>query len=309
MKENIKSIAMKKSTLVTLLLLTAPTLSSAKESHNLGFGLNYHLDQENGPGYQFSYQWQFSESFELDSRYISNNDVKIINDDVDMLGNYSQFSIGANFIKKYNRELAIKAGTGLAFVTSSSNKQLVDTQAMAPYLMLAINYQVSKNIALELGQLSHFNKEDIGINHSLYFTVSMEFGDSYRSFQSVFSNDSSNDVTQENDISQQASEAEPMMSNPMPVANKIVNEANIKYVATSKLWYVQFGAYTNLVNAQQSLARLTQSVPDQQMSLVKSQQYYRILSQPFESKQRAEDCASMVNLQHAISGYVTQLEK
>ena len=173
---------MNKLPIILLISFLLPFSIHAQDTHKAGIGFNYHLDQDNGPGYQIFYQWQFSESFEFESRYIVNSDIKLQSNEADIFANYDQFSLGANFIKRYNNELSIKAGTGLGFVTTSSNESVIEKQTMAPYLMFAASYKFTNDFSIEFGQFTHFNSEMLQTNHSIFLSVSYQFGQSLSNY-------------------------------------------------------------------------------------------------------------------------------
>ena len=125
--------------LLSLLLLSLCQLASANETHRVGASINYHLDQESSSGYGAFYQWQFAESIEFEANYIQSNDILLEKNDYNVKGDFTQFLLGANFIKQFNENLAIKAGSGISYVTTSSNEFLVEKQSIAPYLKLSAN--------------------------------------------------------------------------------------------------------------------------------------------------------------------------
>jgi hypothetical protein len=290
------------------LFIATPVIAS--NTHKFGLGVNYHLDQDSSPGYQFLYQLQLGDSFEFEARYFDHNDIKLETNTDDIFANYDQFTMGANFIKQYNKQLSIKAGTGLAFVTSSSNEFVIEEQSMTPYLMLAGAYQVSDNLTIEFGQFSHFNDELLSTNHSLYLSMSYSFNNDYSQI---------NIPTQEknNAKAQQQSQPAQMPTTNAPPINKKVfsNQTITKNNSLSTinelkaLWYVQFGAFINESNGQESLIQLKRMYPNISFSFTYHSNYYRIISNNFMTKQRANDYVDLVKLNYGLLGYVTQLTK
>ncbi len=279
----------------------------ANNNHKFSLGVNYHLEQAQAPGFQVAYQWQFSESFEVDTRLMSSNDIEVNQHSRNIFGEYQQFSIGANFIKSYNQELAIKAGTGLAISFSSSNDQLISNSNLAPYLLLALNYQLSNRISLEFGQLTQFNDGALDTNHSIYLNVGVQFG-AAKTATPIFQGNNSNAVkTRQTKVPQQSeirtTEVKPksQLADNKPAARQQFQGTNF--------WYVQFGAFVQLINAERLLAQLQQLAPELTLSIINDNNYYRIVSDSFVTKQRAEDYTSMIKFRYALSGYVTQFKK
>ena len=275
----------------------------AQDTHKVGAGFNYHLDQENGPGYHLFYQWQFGESFEFETRYFDNNDILLQSNDNDVFANYDQFSIGANFIKRYNSDLSIKAGTGLGFITASSNETVVEKQTMAPYIMLAATYKLTKDLSIEFGQFTHFNRELIDTNHSVFLSLSYQFGQRYNySPEPQPAKPALRTTTTEN-----PSQVRPTVA--PTVVKKIEEKKAVSkpLIANKPLWYVQFGAYKDAINGQKSLMRLQQAYPNLGFNFVEHNNYYRILSHHFASKQRADDYVNMMMSNYNLGGYITQL--
>ena len=287
---------MKKSLFIAISFFVSST-AIANDTHKIGFGVNYHLDQDSAPGYNFNYQWQFGESFEFEARYLASNDLEVTNNEGSVLGDYSQFSIGANFIKQYNDNLSIKAGTGLGVITTSSNDFLVEKQAMSPYLMLAANYKINEQIAIELGQYSHFNSEALETNHSIYLNAVFLFGQTTSAYRPV-------EASQQLRVASATPNPEKQNTPPVDMPKK--ETAPIAQV-TNQSWYVQLGAYLNHANGNQALNKVNSSLTSFQMQLIKDNRYYRLVSPAFSTKQRADDFADMLNSQYSIQGYVKQI--
>jgi hypothetical protein len=294
---------MKNLTILLCASVLLPFAVSAQDTHKVGAGFNYHLDQENGPGYHIFYQWQFGESFEFETRYFDNNDIVLQSNEADVFANYDQFSIGANFIKRYNSDLSIKAGTGLGFITASSNEAVIEKQTMAPYIMLAATYKLTKDLSIEFGQFTHFNSELVDTNHSLFLSLSYQFGQSYNySPETQSSTPALRKTTTEN-----PSQVRPTVSTNIiksTIENKPVTKTNR---VNKPFWYVQYGAYSNATNGKKSLLKLQQAYPNIVFNLVSHNNYYRIISHSFESKQRADDYVNMLMSNFSLSGYITQL--
>lgn len=294
---------MKKLTIIFLVSVLLPFSLSAQNTHKAGVGLNYHLDQEDGPGYHMFYQWQFGESFEFETRYFDNSDIHLKNNELDVFANYSQFSIGANFIKRYNKDLSLKAGTGLGFVVNSSNEAVIEKQ-MSPYIMLAATYKLTKNLSLEFGQFSHFNSEIIDTNHSLFLSLSYQFG---QSFNNYTPEERTPEPTLRTTTTETPNQVRPSVAPVLVEQTTKSSKQPIRPVINKPFWYVQFGAFSNISNGQQSLVKLQHSYPNIHFQLVNANNYFRIISHHFQSKQRANDFINMIMTNYSLNGYVTQL--
>lgn len=290
-----------------IILASLSSVTYANEQHKLGFGLNYHLDQESSPGYQLNYQWQFGESFELESRYLNSNDINITKSNVTTFGHYSQFSIGANFIKQYNNDLSVKAGTGLGFITTSSNELLVEKQQIAPYLMLAANYQVTDRISIEMGQYSYFNNNVLDTNHSVYLNFMVNFGEGSSNYTVVKKTNRSKATSTATPI-HAIKHNKKLVKAMRPSVVEQNNDVSAAKTSATARWFVQLGAYNNLANTEKSLKSFNKTLSKSTFSIKNYKGYYRIISQPFNTKQRADDYADMLKYQYSIAGYVTQLK-
>ncbi len=293
---------MNKLPIILLISFLLPFSILAQDTHKAGIGFNYHLDQENGTGYQLFYQWQFAESFEFESRYIINSDIKLQSNEADIFANYDQFSIGANFIKRYNNELSIKAGTGLGFITTSSNESVIEKQTMAPYLMFAASYKFTNDFSIEFGQFTHFNRDMLQTNHSIFLSVSYQFGQSLKNYSPT---EQASPPSLKPTNSEDTPEIKPSVTT--YIAQKPVPNEPTNSPINKPRWYVQFGAFMNETNGLKTLNQLQKTYPDLALRLVKNKNYYRILTTHFISKQRAEDHVSSLKSDYNLSGYVTQL--
>jgi len=288
-------------TTISLISLAIANQSFASDLHKIGASIDYHLDQESAAGYGAFYQWKFGESIEFEVNYIQSNDIEITTNDNVIAGDFSHLLLGANFIKQYNEELSFKAGTGLGYVTTSSNEFLIEKQTIAPYIKLSANYQINDQFSVEIGQLSHFHKNELSTNHSVFIGFAFQFG-SDTQYQ-----------PQLNEASQQIKQAAQPVINQQPqtmverdvaTTKQEITEPVMKTPAT---WFVQLGAYLNMVNAEQALMNFSSKLPSVQLIIVQSKGYYRIVCKPLISKQRADDLMDNLNTKYQLSGYVTQL--
>jgi len=284
-----------------LVCCLANTAVIADDIHKFGASIDYNLDQDSAPGYGAFYQWQFGESIEFEANYIQSNDIKVVTDEYYTAGDYSHLLIGANFIKQFNEQLSIKAGTGIGYVLTSSNQTLIEKQSIAPYIKLAANYQITEQLSVEAGQITHFQSNDIDTNFSLFFGLSFKFGDGKPTI-----------------VERPIATRVPVTSKPVyrTPTETIAAEAPSKPANTvspikqqvNNAWFVQLGAFSEKVNAQLTLVKMRHLAQEPTLSIIYANNYYRIVSMPFRNKQRADDHVDMIAKAYQITGYVTQLK-
>ena len=283
----------------------------AANIHKVGTGINYHLDQDKSPGAQFSYQWQFHDSVEFASHYFSNDSVKLITDDEQIVSSFDHFTIGGNFLKRYNKELSIKAGVGLSMVTASSNELVVKKNALAPYVLIGAAYQLTDNLTIEAGQVTHFNNQILDTNHNIFFSINYQF-DFYSpkpsrtqvdllAIKKKHPNEAAVTV-KEKPIVKIQNAAKPIQAKVAEIIEKPLKLPTKQ----SNAWYIQFGVFINESNAI-SLKNTLQTVyPNLTIELIKKKQMFHVISQSFATKQRAQDFINNMTLADDLNGYVTQ---
>jgi len=274
----------------------------ADDVHKVGASIDYHLDQESASGYGAFYQWQFGESIEFEANYIQSNDISVEKDQGVTLGDYTHLLLGANFIKQFNEQLSIKAGTGVGYVMTSSNQLLVEKQSIAPYIKLAANYQINDQFSVEVGQFTHFQSNELATNYSLFFGLTFQFGGQAPTI-----------IERNNQNSKPViAKTKPAMSPARKIHKNIVLEKPIEVIAEAEMiskngWFVQLGAYEDKANAQMTLAKLRMLAEIPKLTIIHTDGYFRIVSMPFTTKQRADDHIDLIANSYRITGYVTQL--
>jgi len=274
----------------------------ADDVHKVGASIDYHLDQESASGYGAFYQWQFGESIEFEANYIQSNDISVEKDQGVTLGDYTHLLLGANFIKQFNEQLSIKAGTGVGYVMTSSNQLLVEKQSIAPYIKLAANYQINDQFSVEVGQFTHFQSNELATNYSLLFGLTFQFGGQAPTI-----------IERNNQNSKPViAKTKPAMSPARKIHKNIVLEKPIEVIAEAEMiskngWFVQLGAYEDKANAQMTLAKLRMLAEIPKLTIIHTDGYFRIVSMPFTTKQRADDHIDLIANSYRITGYVTQL--
>ena len=287
---------MRKSSLISLFTLAICSSSFANETHKVGAILNYNLDQDSSTGYGAFYQWQFAESFEFEANYHQSNDILIESNNSNVAGDYSQLLLGANFLKHFNDDITLKAGTGVGYVTTSSNELLVNKQAIAPYIKLSASYQVTEQFSVEFGQFSHFNSQALDTNHSIFLGFSLNFGQA----NSYVPIEAQPKASQQKQLPTQ----QPSYQQTLPVST---TKAPAISATTGSAWFVQLGAFSNQLNAHKALAKFSNLTKVHTLSVVKANNFYRIVSAPISNKQRAEDLAQAFLNNYQVKGYVTYL--
>lgn len=297
-------------TILFPLLLVCTTFSfslHAQESHKLGAGVNFHYDQDSAPGYHLLYQWQFNDSFEFETQYISSNELKLTTNEEDFYINFDHITIGANLMKQYDQKLTIKSGVGLSILTSSSNELIAENNSFSPYLSLSASYEVMNNTIINVGQLSQFHGDKLGTNHSLFLSFSYRFGLS--TYQPK--------GPKQTKIAPQPKKTMPQAPTPPSTQKPFVNhdenivehqeKPTLKPQTSTRNWVVQLGAFSEHKNALALLNRLSKKHHQVTLNIVEYADYFRVVSTSFETKQRAQDHVNMLQLQFALQGYVTRL--
>lgn len=291
------------------LLLVLSFSLHAQESHKIGLGVNYHLDQNESPGYQLSYQWQFNDSFEFETQYIDTNEIKLVTNDDDFYTDFDQIAVGANLVKQFDKYLSIKSGIGLSVITSSSNEDIVENNTFSPYLSISASYEIADDMFVNLGQFTQFQEGLLGTNHNVFLSFS------YRFSSSVYQARPQKKTIQKPIVKQEPKPAPvkkqqyiaPVVQSSIE-SNKaeVINEVQ-QTPQNINGWYVQLGAFSERDNAKILRNALTQKHTDLQLEVVQHLQYFRVVSSSFDTKQRAEDYVNMLQSHYSLSGYITQL--
>ncbi len=303
----------------------------ANDAHRLGTAIQYHLDQDSAPGFSASYQWQFHESILFDTTYIDSNDITVYDNTDSQSGNYSQLLLGVNFLKQYNDNLYITAGSGIGYVLSSSNQALISEQKISPYVKLAANYAISNNFSVELGQLTHFNSDQLATNHAIFFSVNFRFGDKFSYAQAKVNNNTSvnnnakdgnanannsaNIFTSSNTNSEQttttiaSADITPPVQSPL---SQSTDNAQAAIVLADKQpakahWYVQFGAYSTADNAKSALQLLSAKAPMAKLAILENKGLFCVVSAAQTSKLQASQHLDLLKASYKIKGFVSQI--
>jgi len=280
--------------------LLFPFNSNATE-HTISVQINNHSSQEESLGYGVIYQYKFVENFEFEAKYNQSGDLKIVEQERTLLGDYSAFSSGINFIKPHQQNLSIKLGFGVNVITASSSLLLVEENTVAPYFQIAAKYKFTDQLSLTLGHSSQFNNDALGTNHSLFL-----------SFNWLFSQDSNGFSSQTLKTKQNAPVLTPLKNkHAILQQSSSKEEQNIErpIIAPRPLasaWYVQLGAYQKKENAQKKQMALKESYP-LTLTTTFHNKFYRLLSQPFVSKELAQQHLLYLQEKFDLSGYVNKI--
>ena len=258
--------------------------------HTIASQINYNSEQDANVGYGIFYQYQFFDSVEFEAKYNQSGDLKVIKDENIIFGDYQSFSSGLNFIKQRTPQLSLKVGLGINTVTSSSNHSLIEKNSIAPYFQISVNYKLTDQLSLTLGQTSLFHDDDIGTNHSLFFSINL-----------LFASQTNTPPIRTVEVISPL----PFISKPTPVKKSSITsiiETPPQYIPQ---WYVQIGAYQKYINAEKMNSNLREKY-----SLVLSVEFhnslYRLLTHSFPDKKSAEDYLDVLQARFQISGFVNK---
>ncbi|WP_286234182.1 SPOR domain-containing protein [Thalassotalea sediminis] len=275
---------------VLLFSLLIVTFKCQAQEQSVGIGINYHHQQNSSSGFHVSYHWRFSDDFSFEGRYVNHRNLAIETNANTHLLKLSRATVGMNFIKDVNQSLVLKAGTGINSVLSSTNTAVAKKSGITPYLRLAVQYNVTNNVALEFGQTSYFDSGIIDTNHSIYGQISWSF--SPRDQARVTSISSKNTAKISRKINANREKSSPVL-----------------YETSVKQWHVQLGAFANEDNAQQAINAFKAQLKTDTLTVVFSHGLYRVISQHFNKKADADDLRTMLELHYSIAGFVRQSQK
>ncbi|MFT5296140.1 MAG: hypothetical protein ACI9YH_002159 [Colwellia sp.] len=279
----------------TLIILLSSVLLNPIQAfsteHTVASQINFNSEQDANVGYGILYQYTFSENIEFEAKYNQSGDLKVISDEKIILGEYSSFSSGINFIKQRSPKLSLKVGLGLNTVTSSSNNYLIEQNSIAPYFQISANYKVTERLSLTLGQTTLFHNDVIGTNHSLFISVNWVFGTKTTS-----------SLIKTVDVIPLPLEVIPQSVPVKTPSSSIVIEKQPQYVPQ---WYVQIGAYQKHINAQHMNSILLEK-HSLVLSIQLHNELYRLLSHSFSDNKSAEEYLNTLQTRFQISGFINK---
>jgi len=278
-------------TLSTLLLLVFfnPFHVCATE-HTVGSQTNYNSKQDDNLGYGIFYQYKILENIEFEAKYSQSGNLKVVSDEKIILGKYSSFSTGINFMKQRTPKLSLKVGLGINSVTSSSNNFLLEENSISPYFQILTNYKMNESLSLTLGHKTLFHNDAIDTNHSLFISVNWLFG-----AKAITSLVKSADVVRPLAVIPTLTPIE------TPANNNIIKKTP-QYIPQ---WYVQIGAYQNFINAQHMNSVLLKN-HSLVLTIQLHNKLYRVLSHSFSDKQNAEEYLDYLQAHFKIKGFVNK---
>lgn len=280
-----------------LATICSPFLSSA-DTHQLGGGVSAHTNQKSGIGYHVNYQWQFSNFIEFSSYYIGHNVIEATTHSNRYTSEVNRLMFGLNLRKFFNQNLTFKAGTGLSSIIKSDNEHLIKKNSIAPYILLAANYSINENIALEFGQQSYFDDDKLDKNHNVYLSILWKFGSRTPSLKNritestntIIDNKSKKIITTTSDTSIAKSE---LSQAQMPTNN----------------WYIQFGAFAQKMLANSAAKHITTTVPKLEITIKVVDGYHKILSSGYQSKATAQEQLDVLKSRHKLNGFIVNINQ
>ncbi|MDO6427633.1 SPOR domain-containing protein [Thalassotalea sp. 1_MG-2023] len=267
-----------------LLLSLLLSLSCFAQEHSLSFGVDYHHQQSSSNGVHLSYQWQFSESFALESRFVDHRTIMIQTNAHQHFIKLKRAMVGVNFIREINNQLNIKAGTGLGYLVHSDKPSLVNKGSVSSYLNVATQFRFTNQLAVEFGQTSYFDNSTLNANHNLYAQVTWLFS---HSKSAIIKPSSTKRAIK------QPLEAPP---NPLPIN-------------ASSQWQIQLGAFSQKSYAEVLLAKIKTTVgQNNHWNIIYQNKLHRVVSQQFLEKANAEQFLNMLKSQYSLSGFLRQVK-
>ncbi|WP_286270749.1 SPOR domain-containing protein [Thalassotalea hakodatensis] len=266
-----------------LLLSLLLSLSCFAQEHSLSFGVDYHHQQSSSNGVHLSYQWQFSENFAIESRFVDHRTIMIQTNAQQQAIKLKRAMVGVNFIRQINNQLTIKAGTGFGYLIHSDKPSLINKDSVSSYLNLATQFRFTNQLAVEFGQTSYFDHSTLNANHNLYAQVTWLFSDS----KSATIKSPSTKRT---------------LKQPL--------ETPLKRIAinTSSQWQVQLGAFAQKSYAEVLLAKIKTKIGQKHWSIIYQKKLHRVVSQHFLEKANAEQLLNMLKSQYSLSGFLRQVK-
>lgn len=259
--------------------------------------VNYNFDQDSSLGYGLSYRYTLLESIELESTYLKTQELKYTDSKTDFFGKYDALYLGGNISRLFNPDLSFKFGAGMAYTFNSDNEALVADKKWDPYFKFTFNYKLSPHTNLEFGQLNHFHNEGaLDISHSAFIGISWVFG----SEKSAYTR---------HKASKQALETSTRADNTTKLLQKTTSATTESPTEVQQQghWFIQFGAYSQLSNAEQALNTYQKSQPHLVLSIKHSNKLYRLLSIGYADKPTALQAQQSLGPEFSLSSYIIYL--
>lgn len=267
--------------------------------HAISPVLSYNLSQTDTPAYGLFYQYHFYDAIELELGLLQKSHVELKEDGLVSSGQYDSIFVGTNFIRQYTKNIQLKMGGGVSYISESSNNQLVEHQSYSPYVKFAANMSFSNNVSLEFGQMTQFIIGNLELSHSVFLGLTWRFGKKKAKTPLIRK---PINVIEKPAISDNLSNTTtPFLQNKvLPPQKKKTHETVLispqtpQHPATDPLphWAIQLGAFQESNSAKKQRAIMaTQLIETDEIFLriINHKGLYKIFSPTFTSRQQAVD--------------------
>lgn len=301
-----------------IIFLSLLSSQSNAQQHAISPVLSYNLSQAKTPAYGIFYQYNFYESIELELGLLQKNSIELNENNVIRSGQYDSAFIGTNFIRQYSKNTQLKMGGGVSYISKSDNEQLIEEKSYSPYVKFAANMSFSKNISVELGQMTQFIIGDVELSHNVFLGFTWKFGHEEMKRAAI---DKSKDIIVPA-INKNTSKAALVLPTQTPIDNplSINSKSVIADVADSLVesktqqsiphsipdWAIQLGAFQENIRAVKQKAIMTTQLinsDENMLRIINHKGLYKILSPSFKSRQQALDWLKEAKYSYQWNGF------
>jgi hypothetical protein len=307
-------IFMRLSYFFIFVILSLVAGQSTATSHAISPILSYNLSQTDTPAYGLFYQYHFYDAIELELGLLQKSNVELNEDNLISSSQYDSIFIGTNFIRQYTKNIQLKIGGGVSYISSSTNDQLVERQSYSPYVKFAANMSLSNNVSLEFGQMTQFIIGNLELSHSVFLGLTWKFGK--KKIKKPPQVKTSNVVLKPALKSNLSSTATPVLQNSVlspgkynDIQDAMLIHPNIQQQVTTEplpRWSIQLGAFQENNSAEKQRAIMaTQQVETDEIFLriINHKGLYKIFSPTFTSRQHAVDWLQQANSTYQWRGF------
>lgn len=245
----------------------------------------YQQSQASGLGYGILANYQLNNGFDIAFGAITSGNLES-NSDSTITDSYQGALLGLGINKQYNQDISLHFSGGINYLLATEHDLLFKQDDVSPYLKLGVNYSLSEQISLELGQLSQFSLGQLDNHHSTYLAFNWKFGSSSKPKLSI------DNVKQ------------PQIK---IIRKKTNNNSELKQPTP---WHVQLGAFSRKENAQRHIANLIEAKhikPFEAFSVIYHKDYYRVVSKGFNDRIKAIEERKRLSLK--VSAIVIFIEQ
>ena len=162
--------------IVFIVILSLLSYQVTAKQHALSSILSYNLSETDTPAYGLFYHYTFYEEIEIELGLLQKSNVELNENGSLQFAQYDSVFIGTNFIRQYSKDTQLKMGGGVSYISASSNDLLVEEKSYSPYVKFAVNMSLSKNVSIELGQMTQFIIGELELSHNLFLGFTWKFG-------------------------------------------------------------------------------------------------------------------------------------